>query len=227
MAAASKRITRKDIRQPDWFQVTVEKGLDYYEGNRGKVILGIAAVIVIFLAFLGWQLFKQRHDAQAAKEFFRAMALYNGEKYRDAAVALETVRSYRWSRYASLAYLYQANSYLATNELEKAQSAAQRYVAATRPNTLYRQIALVTLAVSQERMKLCKEAIEHYREAEKIAAPFREQAISGRARCYEQLGDIKAAIMAYKERLREQPSASLPLKIAELESKVAATQSGK
>jgi predicted negative regulator of RcsB-dependent stress response len=220
MATARKRITRKDLRQPDWFQVGVEKVLDYYEANRGKVILGLASLIVLLLLLGGWQLFKQRQNSLAAHEFGKALALYHGAKYREAVAALENVKGYRWSEYAPLADLYQANSYLLTNDLERALPSAQRFVSATRPNTLYRQIGLVAVAVTQERMKQCKAAIENYREAEKISAPFRDKAISGRARCHEQTGEFKAAIAAYREHLREQPSGIVPLKIAELEAKV-------
>jgi predicted negative regulator of RcsB-dependent stress response len=221
MATASRRLTRKDLRQPDWFQITTEKAFDLYGEHRTKVLAGGAAVVVLLLAFWGWQLFKERQDAMASAEFGQAISLYQEGKHREAVGAFEKVESYRWSRYAALAYLYRANSFLALKEFDKAINSAQRFVAATKPDSWYRQIGLITLAYAEEAKRQCKEAGGHYAEAEKISGPFRASAILGRARCAEQLGDDKAALAAYKDYMRDQPDSLLSLRSAELEAKLA------
>jgi predicted negative regulator of RcsB-dependent stress response len=227
MATGSRRLTRKDLRQPDWFQITTEKAIELYAGHRAKVLAGGAGLVVLLLAVWGWQVFKQRQDTTASAEFGQAIGLYQEGKHREAAAAFERVESYRWSRYAALAYLYQANSFLAVKDLDKAIHAAQRFVAATKPDSLYRQSGLVTLAYAEETKGQCKEALGHYTEAEKISGPFRAAAILGRARCAERLGDVKAALAAYKDYLREQPGSLLSLRVAELEAKLAAQPAAK
>jgi predicted negative regulator of RcsB-dependent stress response len=224
---AGKRLTRKQIRQPDWFQVNSEMALEYYEGHQVQVLLAAVALIALLLGIWAWQSYKERQNIAAAQEFARAVELYQAEKFADAATAFEQVQAYRWSHYASLAYLYQANSYLATNQLEKALSAAQRYVSATNPGSLYRQISLVTLASAEERKNQCKQAIDHYTEAEKIAGAFKTNALLGKARCAEQLGDIKTALSAYRESLTDSPAGSIVVKIAELEAKVVSPPAAK
>ena len=151
------------------------------------------------------------------------------QRYFAAAwlAAFEKVQSYRWSRYAALAYLYQANSFLALKDFDKAINAAQRFVAATKPDSFYRQTGLITLAYVEETKRQCKEAAGHYTEAEKISGPFRAAAIMGRARCAEQLGDVKGALAAYKDYLREQPGSLLSLRVAELEAKAASQAAAK
>ena len=155
------------------------------------------------------------------------MALYQGEKYKEAIAGFETVKGYRWSRYAVLAHLYLANSYLATNDLDKTLSEAQRSLAATSPNGFYRQIALVTLATAEEEKKDCKTAVQHYSEAQNISGALQSRATLGKARCAEQLGDTNVAIAAYKEYLKENPGSSLAVKLAELEAKSSALSAGK
>jgi hypothetical protein len=150
------------------------------------------------------------------------MALYQSEKYREAIPAFENVKGYRWSRYAVLAHLYLANTYLATNESDKAVNEGQRSLAATRPNSFYRQIALITLATAEEQKKDCKAAVQHYGEAQNISGPLQGRAMLGKARCAEQLGDTATAIAAYKEYLKETPGSSWAVKLAELEAKNAA-----
>ena len=227
MATASRRLTRKDLRQPDWFQITTEKALESYAAHRTGVLAAGVGLVVLLLALLGWQMFKERQDTMASAEFGQALALFQEGKHREAVAAFEKVAAYRWSRYAALAYLYQANSFLAVKSFDQALNSAQRFVAATKPNSLYRQIGLVTLAHAEEQKRQCKEAGGHYAEAEKISGPLRASAIMGRARCAEQLGDVKAALAAYKDFLREQPGSLLSLRVAELEAKLAAQPAAK
>jgi hypothetical protein len=224
MATASKRITRKQLRQPDWFQVSSENALEYF-GRHKSMVFTVLAGLILFAAVLGgWQIFKQRQNTLAAQEFIKAMELYQANKHGEAIAAFDQVTNYRWSRYAVLARFYLANSYLATNDLDKAVSEAQRSVTATRPNSLYRQIALVTLATAEERKQQCKAALGHYSEAQNIAGALQSRATLGKARCAEQLGDIATALGAYREYVKENPGTVLAIKVAELEAKSGANR---
>ena len=223
MATAGRKISRKELRQPDWFQNTSENVLEYFNEHKSLILSAAAAVLVIAGIIWGSQIFKERQNVAAAAEFNKAIELYQSEKYRDAIPAFERVTSYRWSRYAVLAHIYLANSYLATNETEKAVAEGQRSVAATKPESLYRQIALVTLATAEEQKKDCKTAVQHYGEAQTISGALQSRAMLGRARCAEQLGDTQTAIAAYREYLKENPGSPLTIKLAELEAKVPAT----
>ena len=215
----TRRITRKELRQPDRFQVATEKALEYFASHKNLVFAVVGALVLIGLAVLGWQLFKERQNNAAALEFANATALYQAEKYREALTALEKVQSYRWSHYAGLAHLYQANSHIALGEIDKALSSSQRAVAASRPNTLYRQLALMTLANAAEQKGDCRQALETFDEARKITAAQQDEALLGKARCLEKTGDIAGALAAYKEYVKDQPTSILSAKVAELESK--------
>lgn len=220
MATASRRISRKELRQPDQFQIATEAAIEYYAAHKGLVFATVAAVVVVIAIILGWQAFKASQNTEAAQEFTNALTLYQSEKYRDAIPAFEKVKGYRWSQYSVLAHLYLAHSYIATKELDRALSEAQRSLTATKPNTLYRQIAYFTLASVEEQKSQCPAAIEHYNEAQKIDGALQTSAALGKARCAEQTGDIKTAIAAYKEMVKDNPGSPYALKIAELEAKV-------
>jgi len=227
MAHSSHRLTRKDLRQPDWFQVATEKAFAFYGAHPSKVLAAGAAFVVLLLALWGWQLFKERQDAAASAQFAQATALYQTGKFREALAGFDKVASYRWSRYAALAHLYQANSFLAVDDFDKAIGSAQRFIAATKPDSLYRQVGLLTLAYAEERKGLFQSAGGHYAQAEKITGPFGATAMLGRARCAERSGDDKAALAAYKDYLREQPTSPVSLRVAELEAKAAAQPAAK
>ena len=216
MAAASKRITRKTLRQPDWFQVNSEKAIDYFKDHKSLVISAIGAVMVVLLGAWSWQSFKEHQNTTASREFVKAVELYQDSKYPEALKAFEKVQTYRWSRYSGLAHIYQANIHLATGELDKALESAQRAVTATAPNTLYRQLALMALASAEERKNNCKTAVEHFSQAQKIAGSLQSSALLGKARCAEQLGDKATMIASYKEYLKENPRSFVALKLAEI-----------
>jgi predicted negative regulator of RcsB-dependent stress response len=226
MATTSRRLSRKELRQPDWFQTVTENALEFYYRQRVAVYLGLAVVILLLLGIWGWAVFKERQDSMAAQEFGQAMTQYHTGKYREAVAGLEKVQTYRWSRYANLAHLYEANSHLALNDFTKATNAAQRFIGGTDQNSLMRQIGLLTLADIEERQSQCKEAIKNYGEAGKIKAAFTERAFLGEARCAVQMGDVKGGIAAYRQLLKDQPESPLAsyvrFQISELESKIAA-----
>lgn len=218
MATASKRIRRKDLRQPDWFQENSELAIDYFENHKGVVFGAVGAAIVIVVVLWSWQSFKEKQNIAAAQEFTKAVEFYQNAKYPEALSAFEKVQTYHWSGYAGLAHLYEANIHLAKSDLDKALNSAQRAVTATAPNTLYRQLALMALASAEERQNQCKKAIEHFAEAQKITGALEGSALLGKARCAEQLGDKAMMIATYKEYLKDNPGSSLALKLAELEA---------
>lgn len=216
----TRRITRKEIRQPDRFQILTEQALEYLQAHKNLVFAVIGGLILLGLGIIGWQFFKEKQNYAAAVEFTNATALYKEEKYREALAALEKVQQYRWSRYAGLAHLYQANSHIALGELDKALSSAQRAVTASRPDTLYRQLALMTLANAAEQKNDCRQALESYNEAHKIAAAQQAEALLGKARCMEKNGDLAGALAAYKDYVKDQPGSLLTAKVTELENKI-------
>lgn len=227
MATTSKRITRKELRQPDWFQTTSDKALDQFARHRTKVLAAMAGLIALGLIIAGWQLFKSRHHAAASKEYGAALALYQTEKYREAIPEFQKVQGYRWSRYAALAYLYEANSYLGLGEPAKALAPAERFLSATGPDTLYRQIAAMTLAAIDERQNQCKQAVTRYAEAERINGALQQEARLGKARCAEQLGDFQAAAVSYRDFLKEDQDSLVSVRLAELEGKMKAPPAAK
>jgi predicted negative regulator of RcsB-dependent stress response len=231
MASTSRRLTRKELRQPDWFQTVTENAFEFYQRQRFAVYLGLAVVILLLLGIWGWGVFKERQDSMAAQEFGQAMTQYHAGKYREAIAGLEKVQTHRWSRYGNLAHLYEANSYLALNDFTKATTATQRFIVGTDQNSLMRQIGLLTLADIEERQSQCKEAIKNYTEAAKIKGAFTDRAILGEARCAVQLGDVKGGIAAYRQLLKDQGESPLAsfvrFQISELESKIAAQPVGK
>src|SRR5207245_9998235 len=109
MATASRRITRKQLRQPDWLHITTEQALEFYEGNRVVVLTGAGVLILLMLGVWALQACKQSQDNQAVQEFSRAINLYQTEKYREAVSALQKAGADRRAHYAVPTHRNEAN----------------------------------------------------------------------------------------------------------------------
>lgn len=230
MATVSRRLTRKEIRRPDKFIVLTQNVSAVIQEHKSKVLLAAGILLALLLAILVWQLYVSRQNALAAEEFTRALALYRSGNYRDALPAFEKVEAYPSSRFYGLALLYQTNSHLALKDTDKGIETGRRLVRSGSPDPLVREAALTALAAAEEQKGLCKEAIQHYAGAEKIAGPLKDKALLGKARCSAETGDLKTAILTYREYLRQpdrELSAYVSAQIAELEAKAAAQPASK
>ena len=222
MATSAKHVSRKELRDPDRFLVFTQRALNFVQERRRVFILAGALIIAVIIGISAWQIYKSRQNEQAARHFDSALTLFRTNKHKEAIAEFEKVQEYRWSHFAALAHLYEAKSHLAMNDLDKATTAAQRFVAATDQTSMYRQIGLITLGHIGELRGQCRDAIQHYNEAERITGALKESAVLGKARCYTAVGDNKSAIAAYQQYVKENPNspivARLTLQVAELQA---------
>ena len=73
--STSRRITRKQLRQPDQFQIYSEQALEFFQNHRSLVFAGIGALALIVVIIAGWQLFKTRQNIAASQAFTQATEL--------------------------------------------------------------------------------------------------------------------------------------------------------
>lgn len=68
MTASTKRLTRHEIKEPDHFQVAMDQGLRYLRSHPLPILGGLAAVVVLggaLLGFLQWQRVRERTASMA------------------------------------------------------------------------------------------------------------------------------------------------------------------
>ena len=145
MATSAKHFSRKELRQPDNFVLFTQRALSFVQQKRRLFIIAGALIMAVIIGISLWQVYKSRQNQEAAQRFDRAITFFRANKHNEAILEFEKVEEYRWSHYAALAHLYEANSHLATNDLDKAAAAVQRFIASTDQNSVYRQIGLMTL----------------------------------------------------------------------------------
>lgn len=226
MAPSPRKISRRDIRKPDQFVTTSRKVFHYVTSHRTPFVIGLSVIVALLLILWGWDAYRQRQSRLASQEYARAVTLYRAARYGEAATHFGQVTAYGSTPYRALALLYQANSYVAIEDAAKATASLRALLSRERKDTTVRQIGLMSLAQLQERSGNCKEAGGNFAEAEKIAGPFKDEALLGKARCDLQNQDFKGALSSYRQYASSYPgsdrSTEVALKIQELEGKIGA-----
>ena len=225
MIRSPKRVTRKDLRQPDQFVTFTSRSVDFARKNTGPLLAGLSLIVVSVIGVWGWNFYRATQDRLASQQYSRALDLYHGGKYREALTELSQVASYRSPTYRSLSLLYQGSSYAALEDPKKAEDALKEFLSRERKDQLLRQVALMTLGYTQEKTGRCPEAAASFAEAEKLAGPFKEDALAAKARCSLQVGNYQEALRSYNQILTSfsgsEKSGEISLMVREIEGKMA------
>ena len=63
----TRRITRKELRQPDRFQVATEQALEFYQTHTNLVYAAIGALVLMGVVIFAWQMFKEGQNTAASR----------------------------------------------------------------------------------------------------------------------------------------------------------------
>ncbi|MFQ5853609.1 MAG: tetratricopeptide repeat protein [Candidatus Binatia bacterium] len=224
MVRSRKRITRKDLRQPDQFITLTSRFFRFFQEQRTKILLTLALVIALFLTLWGWDLYRKRQNRLAAQQYSQALAAYHKGQYKDALVQLERLKTYRSSTYGNLALLYRAHSHIALKRPSEAVPILREFLAKERKNPYLRQLALLTLGYAYEMHGQCQEAADAFNQARALAGPLQDDALLGNARCSAQSGNLNQALNSYRDYLSTYPASErgteISLRMQETEARM-------
>ncbi len=230
MVRSRKRITRKDIRQPDQFITFTSRVFSYFEEHRARIFVALGVVVVLSLGLWGWQQYQANQNRLASQAYARALEVFHDGKYQTALDLLDRVDAYRSPSYQRLAILYRANSHIGLKQPKDAVPLLEDFLSRTSKNSYLRQLAFSNLGYAHEMANQCKEAISAYDEAAKIDGPQKEQAFLSKARCSATMGQFSEAVNLYREYLVSYPGTArameISLRIQELERKMKGTSEG-
>ncbi|MFQ5683899.1 MAG: tetratricopeptide repeat protein [Candidatus Binatia bacterium] len=224
MASARKRLTRKDIRQPDQFITFTSRLFRLFEEYKAVCITAIAGIILISASVWGWSLYRNRQYRLASRSYFHAISRYHAGEYQKAIEMLRDVDSYGSTAYSGASLFYQAKSYINLNSPKKAVEILKTLISEQEQDSFLRQLAVVTLAYTQESAEDCKTAAATFSEAASLPGPLKADARLGEARCSEKNHAFKEALTAYRQFLTGNPDSTrkgeILLRIQALELKL-------
>jgi tetratricopeptide (TPR) repeat protein len=207
MASSSprRRITRKDLRQPDEFVSFIESAANYIANHLGRIIAAVAGVLVLLMIAFGIRFYRDYQDRIVAEAFYKAGALYSNKRYATAAVSFaEIAADYPNTSLGRLSWLCTGDAQLAQRQPGKAREAFEQYLDRdNRPE--FRQLALMQFGVASEDLGDYKTARSAYQRAAEIRGTAQGRAFLDLARLMRRAGDNRGAIAVYQRLLREYP----------------------
>jgi tetratricopeptide (TPR) repeat protein len=166
----SAELTRKEMKQPDQFQVAAGEAASWLTGHRRQsLVLGgvLAVVLVAALAISAWREHRASGAASLLSQVYRtaggeisavplpgvAGPFFPSDAARQKAVALAAEKvlvEYPGTSPAALAALAKGDAHLRLGEFDAAASAYQLYLSSARRNDSFRFSALQGLALAAE-----------------------------------------------------------------------------
>jgi hypothetical protein len=224
MARSKKRISRRDIRQPDQFMVKTGRLMELCRAYRRQLIIAGIAIGLVLGGIAARELYATNRNNKARVAYNRALDAYEAGRFQDALAAFRKVVSYGSTPHGELAGLYIGNAQLALGQSKEAIKGLQNLTNRIAPGTLTGQLALLTLALAQEMDNSCDAALGSLEQVVGGSGPFRQEALLAKARCSARVGEVDNAIKTYREYLKRFPGSDTPqisLKLQELEAKSA------
>lgn len=224
--ATTKRITRKEIKQPDEFITLSSRAIEFARAHTRELILAVAAVIA--LALLCWALsaYFNRREAQASRLLAQAQGLLNpaspavqggqpvpAETKADpeaAAQALDILEdvaeNYKRTSAGKVAQILLGQRYYEAGDYDAAADTYETFLKKGNRNPELKALAREGLAYAYEaKGEFAKAAISYEKLSRSTRPHVQGWALLGMARCYEKLGEIKKAIDAYRTLVAEHP----------------------
>ncbi|MCX7982071.1 MAG: tetratricopeptide repeat protein [Syntrophales bacterium] len=202
-----EKITKKELKQPDRFQIFLANLLSFFLQHRKKVIIGGTALVIIIFIIGGWLYYQ--HDQE-----MRALTLYTkvSEDYRLAvaekkdltpiiAAFKDIVNRYPHTQSASYALFRLGNIYVREGKIDEGISWFKKYIEQNRKDNELLVIAYNALGICYEEKGEFKLALENYEKASRLksGAMFESINYANMARVYEALKDIKKATEYYEK----------------------------
>jgi len=207
---AEKRLSRKDMRQPDQFMFVSVQIMEWGKTHVRSLLYGLIGVLSLIVLMVGWSAW-QRHRTQQAE-----LALYEAKKLMstrstERPQALERlqklVNDYGGTTPAASAYWQLGHLYFENGDYKAAltayQQAQQRFSKTAQPLMM----ALITLdiAYAQEASGACTpDAIASFEAVLQFPAHWlRGESYLGVGRCHETTGAPHKALAVYERALSD------------------------
>ncbi len=209
-----KKITKKQLRQPDEFITVTQRLFLFVEAHLKKISIAGIAILVIILAVVIYQMWNRSNerDAQikfntAEESYQMAMSPYREGSPADYKAALakfdEIIKDFPRTSSGKVSLLYKGNIHLKLGEYDEAIKAYQAFLGDTGKNKLYHLFTWEGLGYAYEGKKDYEKAVDAYQKTIALDESFKSgEAYLNLGRCYEKMGKQKEALEDYKSFLK-------------------------
>lgn len=205
MSTRASRSTQKELRQPDEFVTATGKVVEWARENPDTVTYGAVGAVVLLLAIIGFSWWSNSRDANAGRQFYSAIELYQAEQWSEAYDGFAKLAGdLGGTAYGNLAKVYAGRAAL---KLDKPAEAIPFYrdFLADAPDVALEQLARLNLARGLEATGDAHGARSELDRALELAGPARPEVVLELAGLEESAGNRERALELYGRYLTDEP----------------------
>ncbi|OGP90845.1 MAG: hypothetical protein A2157_05175 [Deltaproteobacteria bacterium RBG_16_47_11] len=205
-----KKITKKQLKEPDEFITLTEKAFIFIRQHTKKVAAGGILILVSILAIVLFQMWEKKKEEAAARAYGVASEMYDrgiaqvreGSAQESKEVLSkfdEIITKFPRTSYGGLSLLYKGTILLSQGEYDEAIKAYMAFLGKARKEKLYRYFAWEGLGHAYEGKKDYGKALEAYQKILEVGEGYQVvEANLNIGYCYERLGKGKEALENFR-----------------------------
>lgn len=206
----ARKITKKEIEQPDSFQATVNKISTYISENRKKIYFISGVITSIILISIGWYLYRMNYENNAQKLYAKAhlagmKSTMQGVNPEQSILKLyqDVITQYPGSTAAMMSHYQMGSIYYNIGDIDASVKAYTEFIKAAPGGSDLKVMAYNSLGHCYEMKKDWKNALESYEKAtgSKTGGSFEGITYRNIARIYEEMNNREKALEYYQKAL--------------------------
>jgi len=218
----ARKITKKEIEEPDSFQQALNKITQYISANRRTVYTACGVLVLAVVAFTGWYLYRMNYNEKAGRLYAMAelasirTAREGGAYQNNIKMYNDIISQYPGSKTAALSYYQLGNLYYNLGDMDASIGAYGEFLKDASDTGDLKVLAYNGLGYCYERKGDFPRALESFEKAadSKSSVGFEATTYSNMARIYDEMKNKEKALEYYQKALTSaaDPSTQLFLK---------------
>lgn len=198
--ATKIKYTEKELKQPDEFNKTVMRIIDFTADHAKKILIAVGLVIIILIAAFILNSGSEKERIEANNMFDSAMELYNnGDNQGALSGFLETEKAFPDQGVSNIALYYAAIISFNEGNYSETVSLLNRFEKSEIDEPLLVESATLTQGLAYFNQNEWQNAIDYFSNITDPASPFEKEAKLYSAISYEKLGDTARAKEIYDQ----------------------------
>ena len=219
--AAGKKITKKQLKQPDEFITFTDQAFHFVINHRKEFMIGGIVVLVLVFSVILFRFWEDKKEGEANQKLSVALETVEAAispspqatpaNTQGALEKLDELTKGFPRTYAGrIALLYKGSLLLKMEKFDEAIQAFQDFFSKMGKEKAYGLLALDGVGFAYEGKKDYEKAIENYKQIITTDEKFESgEAYLKIGRCYEKLGKNKEAVESYQSFLKASPKSLL------------------
>lgn len=207
--ATKTKYTEKELKQPDEFNKTVARVIDFTADHAKKILIGLAVIVAILIGVYFANSNSQKKVIEANNMFDNALALFDvGDSQGALKGFLDTAEQYPGEGISNIALYYAAIINFNDGNYNESVNLLNRFESNEVNEPMLVESAILTQGLAYFNQNEWNKAIDFLSKINDPASPYEKQAKLHIAMSYEKLGDTDRAKSIYNQIYQNQAASN-------------------